>query len=284
MSIPHNANNQVLIFTDLDGTLLDHYTYSYEAAQPCIHNLTKLGVPIVFNTSKALAEASILHSAMGLSTPIIVENGAAIYIPLNFFPKKPKGAIWQNGYWVKIFAQKRNYWQGIIKKASAGHEGQFETFGDMTTGKLSEVTGLGDDNVELASQRQFGEPILWTGTHEQREEFIQKVRNMGAFPLEGARFLHICGDSNKGKALMWLLTEYQRQHPTQTVTSIALGDSNNDIDMLEVADTAVRILSPIHDPPELTRNHKVYTSQELGPKGWQEMMQHLFPELKKGDY
>ena len=283
MPTPLVHNRQVLVFTDFDGTLLDHFTYSFEDAQACLTRLASLGIPVIPNTSKTFAEVTHLQVALKLSTPLIVENGAAIYLPKNFLPEKPRGATWQNGYWIKSFAQKRSYWQGIVQKVEASHVGQFETFGSMDIERIVEVTGLEEEDAQRAAQRQFGEPVLWLGTTEQRTEFIEKVKKLGAFPLLGGRFLHICGDSNKGKALQWLLKEYQRQHANKIVSSIALGDGNNDIDMLEVADTAVRIASPSHPPPELTRTHKVYTSVATGPKGWSEVMNQLIPDIKQKD-
>lgn len=279
MSLPLTQNRQVLVFTDFDGTLLDHYSYSFEAAKACMDRLSALGIPVIPNTSKTLAEVRVLQREMGLTTPFIVENGAAIYIPKQFLPEKPKGAVWKNGYWIKSFAQKRQYWQGIVNKIRHEHEDQFESFGNMNIARIAEVTGLDEQSAALASQREFGEPILWIGSHQQRQVFMDKATKLGAFPLLGGRFLHICGDSNKGKALLWLLNEYRRQYPKFKVSSVALGDGNNDIDMLEVADTAVRIASPVHAPPALQRTHKVYTSTAKGPLGWREIMDQLIPDI-----
>lgn len=279
MSTQIASQRKILIFTDFDGTLLDHYSYSFAAAQRSIERLSKLGIPIIPNTSKTLAEVCILQKEMGLKTPLIVENGAAIYLPKNFLPQKPKGAVWKDGYWIKSFAQKRSYWQGIIKKIGASHIGQFETFGSMDIDRIAEITGLDENSAMRAAQRQFGEPVLWLGTDSQRNEFIVKAKKLGAFPLLGGRFLHICGNSNKGIALLWLLNEYERQHKQHIVTSVALGDGNNDIDMLEVADTAVRIASPVHAPPQLQRTHKVYTSSKTGPEGWKEVIDQLIPDI-----
>jgi len=271
-------NRQVLIFTDLDGTLLDHYTYEYEDAKACMKRLLGHGIPIIPNTSKTFAELLQLRKRLELSGPFIVENGAAIFINKDFLPEKPRGAVWQDGFWVKSFSSKRNYWLGLIKKITPEYGHLFESFMNMSLERIIELTGLDEEDALLSSQRQFGEPLLWKGTDEQLEKFILMLHRLGAHPVTGGRFLHIDGDCNKGVALAWLLKEYQRQHKGITISTIALGDGKNDVSMLEVADTAVRIASPVHEPPKLERTIKLYTSNQLGPKGWTEVLDQLIPE------
>ena len=42
----------LLVFTDLDGTLLDHHSYSHAAALPGLERLRGLEVPVIPVTSK----------------------------------------------------------------------------------------------------------------------------------------------------------------------------------------------------------------------------------------
>ena len=272
---------QVLVFTDFDGTILDHYSYSFEAAKPCIDRLTAMGIVIIPNTSKTFAEVLVLQKKMALSTPMIIENGAAIYIPPKFFPKKPRGAIFKDGFWVKSFSQKRQQWQTIVKKLKREYQGEFEAFSDMNNARLMEVTGLDEQSAKYAATREFGEPLLWLSSDDQRDKFIDKAKTLGAYPLLGGRFLHICGNSNKGSALLWFVDEYKRQYGTNNVTSIALGDGKNDIDMLDVADTAVCIKSPVDAPLNLERTTGVFSSMATGPQGLREILDQLIPDNTK---
>ena len=59
-------NESPTIYTDLDGTLLDHETYSAEAARAVLHSLTEQGIPIVPATSKTYSEVSEFRREMGL--------------------------------------------------------------------------------------------------------------------------------------------------------------------------------------------------------------------------
>lgn len=71
----------VVIYTDLDGTLLDHHTYSAEAASATLSKLRGLGIPVIPCTSKTVAETRPIAAQLGLDGPMIVENGAAVWIP-----------------------------------------------------------------------------------------------------------------------------------------------------------------------------------------------------------
>jgi predicted mannosyl-3-phosphoglycerate phosphatase (HAD superfamily) len=76
------------------------------------------------------------------------------------------------------------------------------------------------------------------------------------------------GNIDKGRALLQLQALYQAQHGQ--CQSIAIGDSYNDISMLEAADSALVIRSPSHAMPALKRTNGVYQSDAIGPNGWVE--------------
>jgi mannosyl-3-phosphoglycerate phosphatase len=143
----------------------------------------------------------------------------------------------------------------------------------MSLEDIQACTGLDEKSASLAAKRQFGEPILWQGTEEEKQRFLKVVKDRGAFPLEGGRFIHVSGNCDKGQALKWLASEYQKQHVTK-VRTVALGDGKNDVAMLEAAHVPIRILSPVNPPPEVQKE-EVYTSTLTGPEGWNEMLTQL---------
>ncbi|SQI39636.1 Putative mannosyl-3-phosphoglycerate phosphatase [Serratia plymuthica] len=72
----------LLIFTDLDGSLLDHHSYCWQAAQPWLEQLAHTQTPLIIATSKTAAEVAPLQQQLGLSHwPFIAENGAQIVFP-----------------------------------------------------------------------------------------------------------------------------------------------------------------------------------------------------------
>jgi mannosyl-3-phosphoglycerate phosphatase len=77
-----------LVFSDLDGTLLDHDTYSFEAALPAIRLLKEKKIPLIICTSKSSGEINRLRPLIGNIDPFISENGGGIFIPEGYFPHR----------------------------------------------------------------------------------------------------------------------------------------------------------------------------------------------------
>ena len=76
---------RLVLFTDLDGTLLDHDTYSFEPAREALRALESEDIPVVFTTSKTRAEIEKWRRLTGNADPFISENGGAIFVPEGYF-------------------------------------------------------------------------------------------------------------------------------------------------------------------------------------------------------
>ena len=103
-----------------------------------------------------------------------------------------------------------------------------------------------------------------------KQQFISDLKQLGAQILEGGRFLHVSGLCDKGQALQWLTEVYNQSTTEPTLKTLAIGDSQNDLAMLEKADYALIIRSPVHGLPAVERKHNLYISTHTGPKGWAE--------------
>ncbi|HON96275.1 MAG TPA: HAD hydrolase family protein [Deltaproteobacteria bacterium] len=75
---------RLIVFTDLDGTLLNHGDYSWEAARPALEKTRALGIPLVICTSKTRPEVELLRAEIGVAGPFIVENGGGIFFPREY--------------------------------------------------------------------------------------------------------------------------------------------------------------------------------------------------------
>lgn len=260
---------KVLIFTDLDGSLLDHFSYSFSQAEPLLALLKEVAIPVIPVTSKTRAELAVLRGELDSHDPFVVENGAAVYIPENYFSSPPAGSVLIDGFYCYQFSQPHEHWVALLAQQETEFKGEFETFSALGIEGIQASTGLAESAARRASQREFSEPVRWLGSDTRKQLFIKSLSQAGATVLQGGRFLHVTGACNKGKALQWLFEQYRCEFPDSTFLTIAAGDSYNDIDMLQVADCAVVIRSPVHQPPEVEHPH-LYRSQQTGPQGWVE--------------
>lgn len=266
-------HESVLIFTDLDGTLLDHYTYDTSAASDTITELNCRDIPIIFNTSKTQSEVLEIRTQFSFSHPFIVENGAAVFIPVGYFSHMPEDCKEMGGYWVKSFCHTREHWLNMLENQAHQFRGVYKGFSDFSIAELAKLTGLSEHNSAQALTREYSEPLHWLGSDESiKAVFVEYMQELGANILQGGRFMHVSGYCDKGQAQQWLIEQYQKQFPEESFLSIALGDSGNDTAMLEQADIAVQIKSPVHGFTQLTRTEKLYQSKGYGPVGWAECL------------
>lgn len=272
-----NAQN-MLIVTDLDGSLLDHYTYSFAPAKTLIEELVAGGIPIVPCSSKTRAEISVLRTKLGLEhCPYIVENGAAIYLPQRFYANPGEERVGTD--WRHAFGKNRPHWQDVLLTLPDELRANYRKFSKMTVGQIADLTGLSLEDAALAAKREFGEPIHWRGSDEAKQALIDALAEKGAHVLQGGRFLHVAGEWDKGRALNWLADYLTPQAGDRPVT-VALGDSHNDVAMLEAADYAVIIRSPVHGAPEVLREGPTIYTTQTGPKGWVEGVREVLKQCR----
>ena len=151
------------ISTDLDGTLLDHHNYSFEAASEALKLCHVLGVPIILNTSKTFAETQHIQTELGIRGPVAVENGSAlIYKPsANMAPKlfgksaKPL----DSGYHQVIFGVERESILKFFQEVRQTHHWSFEGFSDWSPTQISQNTGLDIEESSRAAAKKFSEPF-----------------------------------------------------------------------------------------------------------------------------
>jgi mannosyl-3-phosphoglycerate phosphatase len=249
---------RLLVFSDLDGTLLDHQSYSWQPAAGVLRRLELAGCGVILASSKTAAEIAPLREAMGLSDwPAIVENGGGLL---------EAGADGGGG-------------DGPYRelRAAIGRlPGGFIGFGDMTAQDIADRTGLSPKDAALAQARQFSEPGLWTGSNAGRENFIAKAREAGLLAQQGGRFLTLSFGGTKADRMAEIIARYR---PARTV---ALGDAPNDLDMLTRADLGVVVANPaspgIPPLPE-EADGRIRRTRLHGPAGWAEAMTALLDEL-----
>lgn len=265
-----HTSKQLLVATDLDGTLLDHHSYQWQGAQESIQKLKSLNIPIIINTSKTMEEVLVLQQQMGINDPFIVENGSAIYVHDNDDRFAQAGMERQNSFSRKVLGCERAEITHTLTNLRKKHDWKWQGYSDIDLQGVVDLTGLDPAQARLSLTRQYSEPLVWQDTKKNLELFKKAVAAQGLHILKGGRFTHVLGQTNKGQALTWLSQRFQ----SPSAVTIVLGDSHNDLDMLAVADFPVLIKSPSHDFPAF--DHPQLTRSTLyGPEGWNEIMLHL---------
>lgn len=258
----------LLVFSDLDGSLLDHHDYSFRAALPAVEALRQRGIPLIFCSSKTRAEIEALRAQLGNCDPFVVENGAAVIIPGQSLMHPPPDCRPDDAGWLREFAPPRQRWLAELERLQPEFGAQFTHFEAMGLEGVIAATGLQREAAARALQRDYSEPVLWRGGEEAREAFVAALAATGATVLQGGRFLSVAGACDKGAALRWLRDCYQRDNPARDVHDLAIGDSANDSAMLESAGQALLIRSPVHGFPPLQRRDNTCYTRAFGPEGW----------------
>jgi predicted mannosyl-3-phosphoglycerate phosphatase (HAD superfamily) len=81
----------LIVFTDLDGCLLDSETYAHDAAQTALASLAAEGHTLVPCSAKTRSEMGLVARELQLADPFIVENGGAIVFRRSPIPKTSRG-------------------------------------------------------------------------------------------------------------------------------------------------------------------------------------------------
>jgi len=270
----------LLIFTDLDGTLLDRETYGWEGALPALEACRARGVPVVLVSSKTRAEIEELRDSMPLSAPFISENGGGIFFLRHTFVHLPPGsvpapptvdAMPSSSGGEELWMLPLGISYCLIVKALQEIRQELglkiRGFSDMGIEEISRLTGLDRAGARLAKMREYDEPFIFPGG--EPEDLAPLHDAAGERDLQiasGGRFYPLQGKNDKGTG-MDLVTDWYKGYHGRVVT-VALGDSPNDFSMLERADFPVLIRSGRTFPGLKQRIHRLRITDVPGPEGW----------------
>jgi mannosyl-3-phosphoglycerate phosphatase len=272
----------IVVFTDLDGTLLDHDTYGWEEALPALDRCKRLLIPIVLVSSKTRAEMDPLRRKMSITAPFISENGGGIFFPCDTTEVPPPdafrdGDLWQWSLGLPYFDLIREL-DGIREELGWDIKG----FSDMKIDDISELTGLDKKSTRRAVTREFDEPfIILDQDPVDRKSLKKAAAKRGLAITEGGRFFHLNGKNNKGQAVQKLISFYKRLNGN--IVSVALGDSPNDFPMLECVDYPVLVRSKRDFEGLKKRIPRLVVTSEMGPKGWNKALLDILNEKQEAD-
>ena len=259
-----------VLFTDLDGTLLDFYDYSYDVALPALETLKRRNIPVVFCTAKTFAENEYYRKELGIEDPFIVDNGGAIFIPENYFSfgfecKK------EGNYCIVELGASYEELREALKEIREETGFKITGFGDMTAEEVAADANLSVEQAKRAKEKGYNESFIFEEPKEKEAVLLGKIRGKGFEVTHGGRYYNIHGkNADKGKAVKILTELFEKEYGE--VKTIGVGDSKNDIPMLKAV-----------EQPAIVKNKKgawldislpnLYKAKGEGPEGWVEVVE-----------
>ena len=264
----HSAR-KLVVFTDLDGTLLDAKSYRWDAATPALSQLRAALIPIVLCTSKTRAETEVIRTELGLDHPFVVENGGAIYVLNDYFPFTLPGARPRRDFRLIELGTPYDKLVRALEEAATATGVVVRGFSQMSDKEVAELCGLSRTEAKQARMREYDEAFLLdTQAPKKQERFFSRLQQQGLRCVRGGRFWHLMGNNDKGAAVARLLELY-RQRDGQ-VTGVGLGDSPNDLDFLRVVELPVLVQLPdgSYDAEVRKQLPHLTLAPASGPAGW----------------
>lgn len=266
---------KILIFTDLDGSLLNHDDYSFNEARPVIEKIRRSGIPLILTTSKTRREVELLQNEMEIHAPFVFENGAAIYFPPGY-----------RGLFIEKIGQEQPFYiiqlgisYNLIRSFVDEVRDQFKVsgFGDLSVHEISALTGLPYGRAELAKYREYTEPFIINS--DQDIHMLESLaEEWGIKVTKGGRFYHMIGiHQDKGEAVKIVRDLFDRREGEKHL-AIGIGDSANDLPMLKHVDIPVLIPHPVRGYLDASLPGLV-KAEKHGSIGWNEIMERLLDEF-----
>lgn len=279
---------KIIIFTDLDGTLLDAYTYAFDPAVPSLNLLKEHNIPLIICSSKTRKEIEHYRKKLGNHHPFISENGGGIYIPKNYFPTDlykaltpllTKGVssdfLKNSDYYVVKLGAKYSEIRKVIKDLQKNGF-LIRGFGDMKIEELANLANMRIEEAKMAKKRDFDEPFIFDGEENEKQKLFESIKSKG-FNFTVGRFYHIMGNSDKGKAVSFLINLYKKYY--DEIITIAIGDNTNDKPMFEKVDYPVLVKKPDGSYDSNIDIPGIIKADRIGPEGWNKAVSELLKEI-----
>lgn len=254
-----------VVFTDLDGTLLDHRTYGFRMALPALDMLLRRNVPVVPVTSKTSDEVRWWMGILGLKGPFAYENGSGIIIPEGYFPGKIKGASGHKGGLRISTGREIGDVRNALRNIAVELGLSIRAYGDMSSDEITAATGLQGKELENSKRREFDEPFLVNGDYDH-DDFVNAAAARGMTAVRGGRFHHLLGDCDKGKTVRFLMDLFRRKDGN--VISIGIGDSENDMGLFQSVDRPFLVQRPDGTYSSGIPEDEAERVAGPGPAGW----------------
>lgn len=264
-----------LIFTALEGALVDPRNDSFAGAEEALSELERRKIAFVLLTRRTREEIDPIRRKMGHNHPFVTENGGGIFFPDGYFSLRIPGAV-RTARYLSI-AQGRPYKEvcealdEIAEECAVGVAG----FHHMSLREIADNTGLRPRNAELARAREFDEPFYFTSANDKAiARFVETARARGFDTRRGPTFWHLSSKCDAARAVR-SLAELFRKATHINLRLVGIGGGEQDLPWLRAVDHAVLLpdspeaAKPLENPRENSgRTRTIVMGNAPGAAGW----------------
>ena len=264
-----NKKLSVIIFTDLDGTLLHRDTFKFDEIKDYINSLISKGIIIIPNTSKTEAEIEDFNKKLDLNLPFISENGSAIFGLDTLNKNFPNNIVLSREKEITLKIFQKNVPENLRSKC--------KLITKMEKKIQRKIFGLTDKNLKNVLNRNYSTSILFKGNSEQKKDLFKIVKNIGLSLHEGGRVINICDNVSKVKAMNRVIKMIKKIE--NEIKTIGVGDNYNDLDMLRNSNIACLVFNDQFLMEPININNCI-VSKQSAPLGWEEVVKMALEKIK----
>jgi len=262
--------SKIVIFTDLDGTLLHNETFKFENIRQYIKNLLSKNISIIPNSSKTKTEIINFCHELEEELPFIVENGAAIYnmnLVNSDFPEK-----------IILSRDKEEILNLFFKKIPKEFISKCKFVLKLKKDEQLEIFGLSEKQLSYASDREFSVPFIFKGNKVEKNNLFRLTSDMGLTMQEGGRVINLSDNVSKSFAMKKVRRIFEKTEK-QELKIIGVGDNFNDLDMLRNSDIACLVFNEKFKLDTLNINNCL-VSKKPAPDGWEEVVKMALEKIQ----
>ena len=259
----------IVIFTDLDGSLLHRDTFQFDSIKDYIKSLVNQGVIIIPNSSKTEKEIEKFNEELGIMLPFISENGSAIH-GLNLinqnFPNK-----------IILSREKDELLKIFNSKVPEKIKNKCLLISKMNRKKQEEIFGQKGDKLKDVLSRNYTFPLLFNGEKKEKNKLL-KILNKNLLTLqEGGRVSNLCDNVNKVRSMNKVVKILKKTE--DKIKTIAVGDNYNDLDMLKNSDVPCLVFNDQFKLDQINIDNLEF-SNKPSPEGWADVIKKALDKLK----
>ncbi len=258
----------VVIFTDLDGSLLHRDNFKFDTIKDYLKSLINKGITIIPNSSKTDREIEKFNEELGIELPFISENGSAIH-GLNLinqnFPNK-----------IILSREKEELLKIFTTKVPEKLINKCIQISKLKKKEQEKIFGQKGDKLKDVLIRKYTLPILFNGSSVEKNKLL-KILNSNSLTLQaGGRVLNLCDNINKIKSMNRVIKILKKTE--DKIKTIGVGDNYNDLEMLKNCDVPCLVFNDQFKLDKINIDNLIF-SNKPSPEGWADVIKIALEKL-----